>query len=126
MKKSDGGRVKKFLKGVRRKDVEKARSGPPGLKSSLSQKALSASTGRFKEGQKAKPRQYSAERVDRAERPFPVGREYPERTYPDVRKYPVDSTLRRFYPGEREYPAGRPYPDMRRYPGMKIKRRGRV
>jgi hypothetical protein len=114
MKKSDGGRVKKFLKGVHRKDVEKTRSGPLELKASLSRKALSANTGRLKEGPKTKPRQYPAERV------------LPERTYPDVRKDPVDSTLRRFYPGEREYPAGRPYPDMRRYPETKIKRRGRV
>lgn len=121
MKKSGGrGPVKRFLKGVRHKDAQKARSAPAEIKASLKQVTARK---RAEHGGKDKESQHTAERAYPAERVYPVRREYPERVYPDIRLYPVGSTLRRFYPGEREYPSSRPYPGTQRHPPRKTRRR---
>lgn len=111
MKKSGKRRVKKFLKGVRQKDDQVAKSLPTDAKASLSRRELSVRKRGLGERTRAVERQYPAERV------------YPDRIYPEDRMYPVDKTTRRLYPGEREYPAGRPYPEMRKYPGVRPERR---
>jgi len=112
MKKSGKRSVRKFLKRVRQKDDQIAKTLPQDATARLNKREPLA-------------QRLLRERKGAVERQYPAKRAYPERIYPEDRMYPVDSRTRRFYPGEREYPSGRPYPEMRKYPGMRQQRRGR-